>query len=162
MTVTMIILQMVLLAIGVYSLSIDSWDVNDWEFINGLNKPDSFKTKSIFEDFNINEVTRNKKSAPRCAVKMVAKYHPNDGFDYYPKKYHEYECVPVTNDLSVIDTDFPYQDVCFVTDKECESIEKKVIFARKHNSSRVCGMEPHHRPLKVGCRCIHHYKYHFL
>lgn len=51
---------MVLLAIGVYSLSIDSWDVNDWEFINGLNKPDSFKTKSIFEDFNINEVTRNK------------------------------------------------------------------------------------------------------
>lgn len=40
---------------------------------------------------------------------MVAKYHPNDGFDYYPKKYHEYECVPVTNDLSVIDTDFPYQ-----------------------------------------------------
>nr|CAI5857159.1 unnamed protein product [Callosobruchus analis] len=42
----------------------------------------------------------DKKSQTLCRVRKIRKSHYEDGFEFHPKQYNEYECVPYEGDLT--------------------------------------------------------------
>ncbi|XP_072396588.1 uncharacterized protein [Diabrotica undecimpunctata] len=172
MTSMRVLLCILFFILGVNSFKVDynqldgMIDVNNnyglnEDYYETLNENVNYENENY--ELNGNEVldTREKKSPAVCTVKKVLRTHPQDGYEYHPKHYHEYECVPVPK--GIIDVDFSDQDICVVQHTECITVEKNLLFARQLMAipSPTCGMEPHERPVKVGCNCMHHVKHRF-
>ncbi|CAH2012820.1 unnamed protein product [Acanthoscelides obtectus] len=98
-----------------------------------------------------------KKSQTLCRVKKIQRAHYEDGYEFHPKQYNEYECVPYEGDLT--ESSVHNLDICLVNDSTCKTLEKKMIFGKELSNSQC--LITHEKVIKVGCRCIHHVKFHF-
>ncbi|XP_056648067.1 uncharacterized protein LOC130452690 [Diorhabda sublineata] len=143
----------------------DIWQRNLNEYAESDGNYDELITEDDYKRNNVIDTEekeptdlRSKKSPVLCTVRKVLRTHPQDGYEYHPRHYHEYECVPAQQELENGITD---QDICTLI--ECKTLERTLVFARQLIApSTNCSLEPHEKPVKVGCNCIHHIKHHFL
>ncbi|CAG9863702.1 unnamed protein product [Phyllotreta striolata] len=150
-----------LMVIRVYSTSYEG-DAFDDSAVENIMEADGFGDEYKINPNDIISL-KNKKSSPLCTVKKILKLHPNDGYEYHPKHYHEHECVPANS--STVDNDFSVQNVCVVHQGGCVSLEKTMVFVKKPRFSlnpQFCQMEIYKIPVKVGCNCIHHIKHQYI
>ncbi|XP_050513806.1 uncharacterized protein LOC114341672 isoform X2 [Diabrotica virgifera virgifera] len=161
MTSMRVILCTLFFILGVNSFKVDYNEPNGIMDVNSnyvLNedyyetlKENSNNYENEYYELNVNEVldTREKKSPAVCTVKKVLRTHPQDGYEYHPKHYHEYECVPVPK--GIIDVDFSDQDKCSVA-PSCLPVHKYVLILKKKVGTKCWKME--RIKVNAGCKCI--------
>ncbi|CAH2012821.1 unnamed protein product [Acanthoscelides obtectus] len=91
-----------------------------------------------------------KKSQTLCRVKKIQRAHYEDGYEFHPKQYNEYECVPYEGDLT--ESSVHNLDFCPVHQDQCVDVEKYLYFAKKKTDERCWSLQ--RKVVKAGCKCI--------
>ncbi|KAJ8980059.1 hypothetical protein NQ317_012899 [Molorchus minor] len=101
-----------------------------------------------------------KKSQTWCKIQKVSRAHFENGYEFFPKSYTEYDCVPHIKHDSTLDNAIYSHDVCLVKEVRCKPLQKTLVYF-KHPIGLPCALEKEKKTVNVGCSCINHAKYHF-
>ncbi|XP_018574710.1 uncharacterized protein LOC108913624 isoform X2 [Anoplophora glabripennis] len=132
-----------------FSTDGDSLDVdyreNNWDHSNeifGRQLPESGELK----------LNQDKKSQIWCKVKKVIKHHHEPGYEFFPKSYSEYDCLPHTHADGFSENSIFSSDICQMHHGRCVSIQKQYFFLKRKFSEKCWRLT--RETIKVGCKCI--------
>ncbi|VEN63163.1 unnamed protein product [Callosobruchus maculatus] len=130
---------------------------NDIEEIEYLPNPETPMTlgdpwySDSFEEIDADLFSPpSKKSQTLCRVRKIQKSHYEDGYEFHPKQYNEYECVPYEGDLT--ESSVHNLDICPVHQDHCVDVQKYLYYAKKKTDEMCWSLQ--RRVVKAGCKCI--------
>ncbi|KAG5883371.1 hypothetical protein JTB14_009069 [Gonioctena quinquepunctata] len=115
-----------------------------------------FSTDDFYDDLQVYPggdgllESRIKKSQTTCRVKKIQRTHSEDGAEFFPKQYNEYECVPFDGDI--LDGNAHNIGTCKVRRGLCAGIQKYQYYMKKSRGDLCWSLEK--RIVNAGCDCI--------